>query len=324
MKSSQTKKTVYDSQAATFPRIRVALVLSFFASYLGVAEAKMGTHIVKPFGKSAFDFDPEVFQDQVIIDPEGNTVTSSLYYIYRNGYSVESTTTSTARGKESSPLSCATDVGDLATCFQQALVAVNESEEKIHVGQLLSASEQLEASMRRIGFVQSANDIKGNVAKIRNLYEHIPANQRDSMPALLQYEIESGILDAKGVRKIPENSATMGLLWLGRSLNYQHDMFSYMLDNNCEPFEAASHAYDQDIKPHLSWPVQKVCQAAMKTLKKFRQKDILAQIGGFSEEYFGSQEDQATRRDLHQMMNNLKPMLSRWREVFSDLELENI
>ena len=143
------------------------------------------------------------------------------------------------------------------------------------------------------------------------------------MASLLEYESDSCMI-VKGKDGFPEKSAAMGFLWLGRSLNYQYDMFSHMLDHNAEPFEAARHAYDRDLKPHLSWPLQKLCQAAMTSLKPKRQKEMLAQIGGFQEECYGNSEDQATRRDLRQMMDSLKPMLCRWKQVFSELDLEAI
>ena len=45
-------------------------------------------------------------------------------------------------------------------------------------------------------------------------------------------------------------------------------MFQQMLEDDDEtPYEAARYAYEKDLKPHLSWPLQKVCQAAMTRLK---------------------------------------------------------
>jgi hypothetical protein len=116
----------------------------------------------------------------------------------------------------------------------------------------------------------------------------------------------------------------MGLLWLGRSLNYQYDMFRHMLDHNGEPYEAACYAYENSMKPHLSWPVQKVCQAALKKVKELRREKMLAGIGGFSEDCFGNCEDQATRNDLRQVVRCLEPMICRWRQVFSEMGLGEI
>jgi len=219
-----------------------------------------------------------------------------------------------------------TEVHDLATDFEAAFQAINEDTEDIHVGKLLSACERLESTMRKIGFNQGAKDIGGNIGKIRNLYNRAPIRHRDSMPELLQYELESGVHDCgrNGERRIKDHTAAMGFLWLGRTLNYQYDMFRYMLDEKEEPYEAAKHAYEQDLKKHHSWAVQKVCQAAMMTLKPMKRSTVLSSLGGFSEECFGVLENDATNRDLHQMMNSWKPMLSKWKEVFSDMKLEAI
>lgn len=218
-----------------------------------------------------------------------------------------------------------TEITELADCFQHALMIAaknrNNNKHEIHVGKLLSASERLESTMRRIGLNQSANDIAGNVGKIRNVYSKLPPSSRDSMSALLQHEINTCGMDKK--KKIPDNSAASGFLWLGRSLNCQYDMFSHLLEHeDAEPYEAASIAYERDLRPHLPWPIKKVCQAAMSaTLKNTRRKQMFARIGGFSEDSYGEREDKATKEDLKHMVDSLQPMMSRWRQVFSELEI---
>ena len=306
-------------------QFRGTISLLLIAASVSSAEARIGTFRSEGSNK-LFQANPEILRERLdIVDPYGQTVTSNSFYTYRSGYEIESSTTTTTANTRipTSPRvqDFKTDVAVLADCFDHALVAANQNEEDIHVAHLLAASERLEGAMRRIGFSQSANDIAGNINKIRNVYNRAPQNRRDSMPALLQYEKDSGVLDGK---KLPEKSAAMGFLWLGRSLNYQFDMFSHMLEHDTEPYEAASIAYERDLKPHLSWPLQKLGKAAMTTLKPRRRKEMFAQIGGFSEENYGAREEQATRRDLRHMMDNLKPMLSRWKQVFSELELEAI
>mmetsp|Transcript_14474 Transcript_14474/g.21333 ORF Transcript_14474/g.21333 Transcript_14474/m.21333 type:complete len:289 (+) Transcript_14474:119-985(+) len=226
-------------------------------------------------------------------------------------------------GQESSAntTNITTDIAELIDCFQNALIIANQDEHEIHVGKLLLACDRLESTMRRIGFTQSAKDIAGNIRKIRRTYSKLPESHRDCMPAILEHEIESGI----NMKKIPENSAACGFLWLGRSLNYQYAMFCHMLDNDdATPYEAASVSYERDLKPYLPWPLQKICQAAMCTLKAKRRKQIFADIGGFSEECYGEREEEATKKDLRQMMDFIKSMLCRWRQVCSDLELGTI
>lgn len=218
-----------------------------------------------------------------------------------------------------------TNAKNLAIDFEKAIIAINKNREDIHVGKLLSACETLETTMRDIGFGRGADDIASNVAKIRNIYNKISLDKRDSMPELLQYELQHGITNnAEKNERTPNNSATMGLLWLGRSLNYQQDMFQNMLDTNQEPYEAACHAYENCMKTYLPWPMQRAAALGLRTLKNLQRNTILANIGGFSEECYGYCEDQATRNDLRQVVHCLQPILCRWKEVFSELNLGDI
>ena len=97
-----------------------------------------------------------------------------------------------------------------------------------------------------------------------------------------------------------------------------------MIDDDETPYEAASHAYQARLKPHLSWPLQKLCQTAMTSLKPMKRESILAKIGGFDEECFGDNEAETTVKDLRQVMDSWKPMMDRWKQIFSDLELGEI
>lgn len=226
---------------------------------------------------------------------------------------------------EDAPLpSICTEAAHLASDFQKAVVELNQQREDIHVGHLLAACEGLESTMRRIGFTQSASDIATNLSKIRTVYNQVSPDKRDSMPELIQHEMK---LDDSTSRKktIKDSSATMGLLWLGRSLNYQYDMFQELLvDGNVQPYEAACYAYERSMKPHLSWPLQKVCQVALKQLKALRREHMLAGIGGFSQDCYGVCEDEATKNDLKRVIRCLEPMLGRWRQVFSEMGLGDI
>jgi len=214
-------------------------------------------------------------------------------------------------------LSVRTDVADLAQDFHAAIQAMNQDDNDIHVGRLLNACDRLEDTMEKIGFKQGAKDIGMNIRKIRNMYCKVPACQRDTMPALLRYEKEMG-MHSNGIK---DPSAAMGFLWLGRVLNYQYSMFKLMLDENEEPYDAARRAYDLYLKHHQSWAVQKVCQAAMTTLKPMKKTSVFSRFGGFEEDCFGPMEHDATNRDLYELMDCWQPLLNRWKKVFSDLNL---
>ena len=249
------------------------------------------------------DDSPTAFDVTPTVSPEWVTVNDSR----RVNAKKQATQSSSVR----------TDVADLAKDFHAAIQAINQDNDDIHVGHLLSACERLENTMQKIGFKQGAKDIGANIQKIRNLHDRAPASQRDFMPALLRYEMETGI-HANGIK---DPSATMGFLWLGRALNYQYGMFKLMLDENEEPYCAARRAYDKDLKHHQSWAVQKVCQAALTTLKPMKRISVFSRFGGFEEDCFGPQEHDATNRDLYELMDTWRPLLKRWKKVFSDLDL---
>lgn len=219
---------------------------------------------------------------------------------------------------------------DMARAFDQALIEVNQNKDEIHVGHLLEACERLEKTIRRMGFASSANDIANNMAKIRSTYDDLPSNgsDRDSMPVVLQYEKNLG-MHSRGKRdhptKIKESSATMGFLWLGRSINYQHDMFRYMLEHEeASPFDAASHAYAATVKPHLSWPLQRLGQAALRGIRSVPKNSILAKMGGVPEDQYSRDVDSATKKDLKQVIESWNPIIRRWNQVFLDMGMEGL
>lgn len=210
----------------------------------------------------------------------------------------------------------------LAEDFDQAMMAMNLNEEDIHVGHLLTACEKLSSTIRELGFVSSANDMANNIAKIRNTYEKLPSTQRDSMPVLLKYEQDVGITETD---RINDASATMGLLWLGRSINYQYDMFQYILENpEASPYDAASHAYSSTVKPHLSWPLQRLGQAALNGLRSLQKQTILAHMGGFDEEEYTMANDCVTKQGMRRVLKAWNPIIQRWNQVLTDMGIGSL
>ncbi|CAJ1970494.1 unnamed protein product [Cylindrotheca closterium] len=210
----------------------------------------------------------------------------------------------------------------LADDFDHAMVVMNQDDNDIHVGNLLSACEKLQSTIRELGFVSSANDMASNIAKVRNTYSKLPITQRDSMPALLKYEQDVGITEKD---RIKDSSATMGILWLGRSINYQRDMFLYILEHpEASPYDAASHAYGATVKPHLSWPLQRLGQAALNGLRSMQKETILAHMGGFDEKEYNSAKDCATRQRMRRVLASWNPIIRRWNQVLEDMGLEKL
>ena len=111
-------------------------------------------------------------------------------------------------------------------------------------------------------------------------------------------------------------------------------MFRHMLENEeCTPYEAANHAYCSSLKSHLSWPLQKLCQTALRTIKPIQKQTILAKIGGYEEEekQYGNNNEQqydniiaTTKNDLKQVVESWKPMIKRWNQIFTDMGWEEL
>jgi len=211
----------------------------------------------------------------------------------------------------------------LAEDFEHAMVVMNQNQEDIHVGHLLTACDKLQSTVRGMGFVSSANDMARNIAKIRNTYEKLPPTKRDSMPVLLQYERDVGIVSEPD--RIADSSATMGLLWLGRSINYQYEMFQHILENpEASPYDAASHAYTSTVKPHLSWALQRLGQAALNGLRSMQKETILAHMGGFDEEDYSTANDSATKQGMKKVLATWNPIIRRWNQVLEDMGIESL
>jgi hypothetical protein len=253
--------------------------------------------------------------------------------LYDNNGKIDATATTTGAIEVQS-----TDVVELAAIFEDVLVvskntaAANDGEleqesETIHVGRLLCACEQLERVIRKIGlcFIQSANDIAKNIKKVRNVYDRLDDDKRDrdAISTIVEYEIASGVHSDR--QSFAEHSASQGLLWLARSINFQHMFYGHMLNHDdAEPYEAAMLSYEAALSPHLPWPLQTVSQAALLMISATSKRSIYSSIGGFPDGSFGEMEEQATKLEVRRVLNAWEPLLARYRQIFAELDLTSI
>jgi Glycolipid transfer protein (GLTP) len=134
----------------------------------------------------------------------------------------------------------ASKLGALAAYFDACLIAPSESDSDcascgIDTLRFLEACRQLESFMVSVGHKQSAKDLMQNIKKIEGACNKAPAELRQTLLDLLQYEKSTGIHDglskSPSVRVLDEESGAMGLLWIKRSLSFQHSMYSLILEN---------------------------------------------------------------------------------------------
>jgi Glycolipid transfer protein (GLTP) len=133
-------------------------------------------------------------------------------------------------------------LGALAAYFDACLIVPSSSKSDsdncacgIDTQRFLEACRQLESFMVSVGHKQSAKDLMQNIKKIEGLCSKTPAELRQTILDLLQYEKSTGIHDglskSPSVRVLDEESGAMGLLWIKRSLSFQHTMYSLILEN---------------------------------------------------------------------------------------------
>jgi hypothetical protein len=133
----------------------------------------------------------------------------------------------------------ASKLGALAAYFDACLIPQQSEEEGCGAGidtqRFLEACRQLESFMVSVGHKQSAKDLLQNIHKIQGACAKTPVEPRQTILELLQHEKSTGIHDglskSPSVRILDEESGAMGLLWIKRSLSFQHTMYSLILDD---------------------------------------------------------------------------------------------
>lgn len=219
-----------------------------------------------------------------------------------------------------------TTVGKLVPTFSEIVEPLEgeagDENGDIHVGKLMGAMKRMESHMRNVGMKQGANDVAHNIEKVMRLYNRAPSDKRDSMLALLRWEME---MDARGRRqKINESSAAMGFKWLGHGIRYQYTVYRLLLEESYEPVEAATHAFEQHVRPHLPRLISMVANASIPRLVPSTQSSFFSMVLGISEDAYGPQEDTAIRRDITAMVDAWKNLLDKWNSVFLMLDLGTV
>jgi len=208
-----------------------------------------------------------------------------------------------------------TPMGFLADEFEGVLEGND-----IVLPQLLRACRKLEETMRLLGQTSTANDFHSNVEKVENLIQQAPVESRDTMYALLSYEKRLGIHPPKEGEKhrLRDPSAAMGLLWIERSLSFNYAMYSDVL-RKAEPVKAAMNAYQTVLEPFHSWTLRKLTTASIQHTTPARDQ-LFAQLAGNRADDPILKE---TQNDLCRLLNNLDPLIRRWRETFQELDLDD-
>jgi len=209
-----------------------------------------------------------------------------------------------------------TQLGELTRSFEDVL-----SNNEVDTVKLMQACHKLVETTRKTGQTGNARDMENNIHKVEALYNSAPPHRRQSMSALLEFEREMGIHGPNA--ELLDPSAAVGFLWIRRSIAFQSEMYKNVLnDPQKEPRLAALDAYKNQVEPYHNWAIQKLFRASFSSMTPPR-KDMLTKLGGFQEEEFGDEEEQATLQDLNQLLNVWQPILVQWHRTFEELDLED-
>jgi len=117
-----------------------------------------------------------------------------------------------------------------------------------------------------VAFSPVKNDLLGNIKKIRERQVAAPS-ESETLQALVLNEL-----------KTKKHTATEGLVWLVRGLDFTAQSLRHNIDNPSEELSTSfRHAYGSTLKPHHSFVVKPIFSAAMSATPY--RKDFYVKLG---------------------------------------------
>ena len=236
-----------------------------------------------------------------------------------------------------------TPLGKVAEAFengvleQETPVGGMSTSREINMPNLLKACHSFETDLRRVGQYPTAKDLLNNIHKVEALYNSAPADQRRTMSSLLKFEKDLGIHpdqdDDDHNRRLKDPSGAMGLLWIHRSLSFNHRMYSNLVANpRGNTKEAALEAYHSVLEPFHGWALRRLYTLTFSSSTP-PWTEFLCRLGGFDKdkddgkvrkhyELTPKQED-ATLRDIRRLLSAWQPLIVQWRQTFRELGLDD-
>ncbi|KAJ5106025.1 Glycolipid transfer protein HET-C2 [Penicillium alfredii] len=150
--------------------------------------------------------------------------------------------------------------------FADVPIAENEG---ISTAEFLEAAEALTTLFDVLGskaFLPVKNDLLGNIKKVRDRQLAAPA-ESETLQELVLNELKTG-----------KHTATEGLVWLVRGLDFTAQALRHNVDNSAvELSNSFREAYGGTLKPHHSFVIKPIFSAAMSATPY--RKDFYAKLG---------------------------------------------
>lgn len=126
--------------------------------------------------------------------------------------------------------------------------------------------------------------------------------------------------------KLADPSGAKALLWLRRTISFQHKLYKHILENDgIQPIDAANMAYKTELEPYHGGLLRRLFRIAVKAEMPPESASVLAKLGGFGDDKdsFGPQEQQAVRKELQTLVKSWEPLLDQWKQTFEELGMED-
>jgi len=206
----------------------------------------------------------------------------------------------------------------LATIADAFSAAYNEETKEIEIEKLLVAAKSFLEILRALGpaMALGVNDFQGNCKKANSFYEKDKV-AHSNMKALLTAEKATGIHKPGGVNKDPSSAA--GLLWMRRSVSFQVAIFNACLESPNGTFvEASEKAYVKELEPFHGWLLKKIFGKVIANVpsKTDFEEKIAPNVT--------CNRSEVVDRDIKYFVAKVGPIVQVWREVFADLDLEDV
>ena len=163
-----------------------------------------------------------------------------------------------------------------------------------------------------------AKDLESNLLKVEALYKISPTECK-TLTSLLELERKS---DLHNGNILHDPSASMGLLWIRRSLSFQSHLFQSLTSSDGQPPKVSAYeAYNEHLSPYHGWMLRTVFPASLSQMP--HREVFLSKFGEVELEDLDHETEYKICKKLMALVTTLEPLLMYWKDSFLKLNLED-